>query len=575
MFKNFEKILPYKKWFLLASLTGFLTIAGSIGLLMASGYIIAKAALHPFIAELSVAIVGVRFFGIARGLLRYVERLVSHEATFRILASWRTWFYQQIEPLAPEHFKNKKSGDLLARVIGDIEHLEQFYIKAISPPLTAVFITLLMWFLFGIFNWIFPLILTLFFIAGGIGLPLFSHYTSQKTGDKIIKVNSRLSEQTLDVLHGFADLAVFNRAEEYFTKVTEQNRQLVLLKRKMNSITALNDSLLTFLMNGAVFTILYVAIPQVHATLLDGVSLTVLVMGTMAAFEAIAPLPQAAQYLQSSKTAMQRITEITDQKPPVTESLKTLKDISGPVSFESVTFSYHENEPVLNNISLQFPEKGLCAIIGPSGSGKTTLTNLLLHLYKADSGEIKIGENSINSIPRKQLAEKISFASQQTVLFNGTVNDNFKIIMPEATQQEIIKACKAACIHNTIMNLPQGYDTWLGEKGYRLSGGEKQRLVLARAILKNTPVIVFDEPTANLDNKTAETFFKNIELLAKEKAIIVITHQLWLLPSNSEIYVLYNGTIAEQGTRKQLANNKLYSQMYNILKDQIADEIQG
>lgn len=544
----------YKGWMLLAALLGFLTVGSGIGLMMTSAYIIAKAALHPSISELQVAIVGVRFFGISRGVFRYLERYVSHEVTFKLLAKFRVWFYRAIEPLAPARLMRYKSGDLLARLVSDVESLEHIYIRVIAPPVIALVISLLMWVLFGMISVGFSLLLMLFFLAAGVGVPILIQRLSKETGKKLIELRSELNAMALDGVQGMAELLVFGQARRHSERFDALNREYITLQRRMALIGGLHESLVGLLMNLAVLSIMIAAIPMVSASMLDGVYLSVLAIGTMAAFEAILPLPAAAQHLESSLKASERLFEITDSQPPVQEPpapLSTPKNFF--LSAQALTFSYSQNEaPALKNISFELPEGGALAIVGPSGAGKTTLLNLLLRFWEYEEGSLCIGGTDIRNYTSEQLRCWLSVVSQNTHLFNGTVQENLLLGNPAADENDIFSALERAHIRDFVERLPQGLDTWIGEQGLQLSGGERQRLAIARALLKNAPLIIFDEPTANLDALSEREILNTIWQLAKQKTTLLITHRLTGLEHADEILVFRDGEICERGRQEGL-----------------------
>ena len=571
----FRLSAEHKWWMLLAAFTGFLTIGSSVGLLMTSAYIIARAALHPSVAVLAVAIVGVRFFGISRGIFRYLERNISHEVTFRILAKLRVWFYRAVEPLAPARLMQYKSGDLLSRVIGDIEALEHFYIRVLAPPAVAVMIMILMWLLFNIFSSVFAFILTVFLVVAGTGIPLLTQLLSNKTGKELLSLRSELSVMTIDGVQGMADLLAFGQAGKHFAGMEKRNKKLVTLQRRMAIISGLHESLITLLMNVAVFVLMMAAIPQVSATLLDGVYLSVLAMGTMAAFEAVIPLPQAAQYLQNNLKAAERLFEITDAKPLVAEAAKARAPAQETIKFDHVTFSYTENDPpVLKDLCFEIHKGDKIAIVGPSGAGKSSIANLLLRFWDFQQGEIKIGENSLKDISGASMRAEIGFVSQSAYFFNGSIKENLLLAKPDASEDEIVKACRAAHIHKFCANLSNGYDTQIGEHGLFLSGGERQRLAIAQMLLKGCPIMIYDEPTANLDVLTEQKILQTIWALAKKKTTILITHRLVGLENADKILLLKEGEIIERGTHADLAAKKgIYYQMWAIQQDTFQKDI--
>lgn len=574
-FRLLRQALAYKWWMLLASFLGFLTIGSSIGLMMTSAYIISKAALHPSVAALQVAIVGVRFFGISRGIFRYLERLVSHEVTFRLLAKFRVWFYQAIEPLAPAGLQKFRSGDLLSRVVSDVENLEHIYVRVIAPPVVAFFILILMWFLLGMFSPIFSLILLTAFVGVGTLLPLFTRSLSYSIGKQMVDVHAQLSTAAIDGVQGMAELVAFGQASRHFERFKGLNQKSVTLQKKMTSITGIHESIMNLAINLTVIAMLWVAIPQVTTLALNGVYLAVLVLGTMAAFEAIVPLPKATQFLDQSLSSARRLFEITDSPPVVREPVSPSplpRDFS--IDFRNVTFCYPGSRTFfLRNLSLTVPQGKRVAVVGPSGAGKTTLVNLLLRFWEVTEGDIYLGQNSINIYQSDAVRNMIALVSQQTYLFNGTIEENLKLANSQASKYEIEKCAREAEIHDFIISLPNGYKTDLGEQGLQLSGGERQRLALARALLKDAPILVLDEPTANLDALTEQKILATLWRISKNRTTLLITHRLSGLENVDRIYVLREGKIVEDGTHAELLQSQgAYARMWQIQNDFAAFE---
>ncbi len=556
--KNFWRLLrlsyEYRWWMALAAFTGFLTIGSSIGLLMTSAYIITKAALHPSVGELQVAIVGVRFFGIARGIFRYAERLISHNITFKLLAKFRVWFYKSIEPLAPAGLSNFRSGDLLARMVSDVESLEHVYIRVIFPPFVAILITALMWTLFGIFNVMFSVIITLALAVAGVAVPVFTAKINKVIGERFIEVRSKLKTLSVDLAHGLTELIVYGKEKEFSNEINGLNKEYNKLQFRMSFIDGLNEGLILFVLNLTIIGIMLVGIPQINIGALSGIDLAVMIVGAMASFEAVLPIPTMAQHFESSMRAANRIFEITDKTPSVLNSENPVVNVkSYDLEFKNVSFSYSEgNDFVLRNVSFSLPEKKKIAIVGASGSGKSTLLNLTARFYDVTKGAILLGETDIKRIDIEVLRRQFSHVSQSTHIFAGTVEDNLRVGNPEATTEEMTTALIKANVYDTFFEKHNGLKTWLGEGGSKISGGERQRLAIARAILKDAPILVFDEPTANLDSENEQKIIKTILNISEEKSLLFITHRLVSLSEFDEILVMKKGEIVERGTEKDL-----------------------
>ncbi|HHJ51731.1 MAG TPA: ABC transporter ATP-binding protein [Caldithrix abyssi] len=339
------------------------------------------------------------------------------------------------------------------------------------------------------------------------------------------------------------------------------------LQTRMALITGLNESLIGLLMNGAVATMLIAAIPQVTAGTLDGVYLAVISLGIMASFEAFVPLPEALQYLDMNVRAADRLFEIIDAEPEV-------KDPPNPerparnyrLTINGLSFRYSpQNDYALRNITMEVPWRQKIAVVGPSGAGKSTLINLLMRFWNYQQGSIKIGGQEIKDMAQEEVRKLFAVISQHTHLFTGTIRENLLLANPDASEQQLIRACEQAQIHRFISGLEQGYDTWIGEQGLRLSGGERQRLAIARALLKNAPILILDEATSNLDAITEEELLETLFTLSNSHTVFHITHRLKKLNRMDHIYVLYQGEIIQQGTHRQLLKEEgLYRKMWEI-----------
>jgi ATP-binding cassette subfamily C protein CydC len=565
---------PFWKWMALAALLGALTIASSIALLAASAYIIARATLRPSIADLQVAIVGVRFFGIARGVFRYLERLVSHEANFRLLARLRVWFYTALEPLAPARLAHHRGGDLLARIVADIDTLEHFYVRVLAPPVVALLIALLM----GIFLSAYDVRLALAVLAvlalAGVGVPLLTRYLSRDAGQAMAQTRGELNAALLDGIQGSADVIAFGQQAAQLARIRGINRQLSRWQRRMARIRGLDAALGALLVNLAAALVLALATPLVRAGQIEGVDVAVLALATMASFESVLGLPMAFQYLGSSLAAGRRLFEIVDEKPvlaaqdyPLAQSTPSNFDLV----FEDVTFRYAaDSPPALDSIGFTLRQGRRLAIVGASGAGKSTLVNLLLRFWDYEQGFITLGGRDIRDYDPEHLRNWIAVVSQNTYLFNTTIRENILLGRQNASEAEMVEAAQQAQIHDFITGLPDGYNTWVGEQGLRLSGGERQRIAIARALLKDAPVLALDEATAGLDAVTERNVMAALDRLMEGRTVLMITHRLTGLQAMDEILVLHEGKLAERGTHAGLVQSQgLYFKMWALQNESL------
>ena len=572
------QVQPLLKWMALATLLGVLTIACGVGLLALSGYLISQAALHPPLASLAVAMLGVRVFGVLRGVFRYFERLFTHDVTFRLLARFRTWFYQKLEPLAPARLLARAaapgaptadytSGDLLSRFVADIETLQELYARAISPPVVAIITGIVMWLILGAYNAAFALTLLAFFLVAGICVPLLMHLLRRGLERRIVLARAAYNTSLVDSIQGIADLLAFDRAEAQSARVEQLNRQLVRLQAGRAFISGLRELLDIVLADGCVWAMLVVAIPLVRSGQLNGVLLAFIVLAALSSFEAVRPLASATQQFGGCIEAARRLLDVVDAQPAVCDPASPAP---APATYDlavrSLSFRYSEDTPpVLNNVSFSVPQGGCLAIVGPSGAGKSTIANLLVSFWEYDQGSITLGGRELNTLQLQDVRGCMAVVEQKTHLFNATVRENLLLARPGATRVEIEQAARLALLHDFIQALPQGYDTLIGEQGFKFSGGERQRLALARAFLKDAPVLLLDEPTAHLDASTEEGIVRSLRAFMRGRTTIIITHRLVGLDMADEILVMQGGSIRERGAHSELLQAEgLYWKLWTV-----------
>jgi ATP-binding cassette subfamily C protein CydC len=559
----FHLAAPFKWWMLLAALLGFLTIGSSIGLMSAAAWIIASAALHPPISTLNVAIVGVRFFGISRGVFRYLERYVSHQTTFRLLARLRVWFYEQIEPLAPARLMSYRSGDLLARAVSDINTLENFYLRVIAPPAVAMMVSGVMFVFMGWYDLRLAAALIVCLGLAGVAVPLLAQTLSRRVGSGIVLTRADLNVALIDGVQGLADLLASGAQDRQFARVKSLNRTLQRQQARMAAVTGLHTALTSLLTSAAAIITLVIAIPMVRGGNLDGVKLGVLVLAAITSFEAVLPLPAAYQHLGSSLEAARRLFEIVESRSAASAAptktsericLDALTEQSGTgITVHNLSFRYGPGEPLaLDGVSFTLPPGGTLAVVGASGAGKSTLVHVLLRFWDYERGEIWLGGRDLRDYAPDDGRALVGVVSQNTYLFNATIRDNLLIARPDAGDEDLIRAARGAHLHEFIAGLPQGYETWIGEQGLRLSGGERQRLAIARAILKDAPILILDEATANLDTVTERAVLHTIRTTLAGRTTLMITHRLVGLAAADEILVMHAGRIVERGRHNDL-----------------------
>ena len=564
-------LFPFTGHMILSILLSFATIVSGVGLMATSAYIISAAALQPSISILQVPIVAVRFFGTTRGVFRYLERLTSHQVTLRVVNRLRVWFYQNLEPLAPARLMQYRSGDLLSRILADIATLESFYTRVVTPPVVAVLVTITTVLFTAHYDISLALALLVFLLLAGGVLPSFSQIVSNRSSRQLAARRADLNAVLVDGIQGLPDLLAANQEQGQFIQLLKTNQALIEAQTRLAQASALQNALGLLLSNFGMWSVLCMAIPLVVAGRLEGVFLAVIVMTALASFEAVLPLPLAAQHLEHSMEAARRLLEVISAQPEVVDPVQTLpipQDFS--LEVKRLTFKYppffeEEIGLALQDISFCLPQGGHMAIVGPSGSGKTTLVNLFLRFWEIQQGEILLGGKDLRAYSQDDVRRYIAVITQNTFLFNASVKDNLLLACTKASEDAMIRAAQTAQIHDFIQSLPEGYDTMLDEAGLRLSAGERQRLAIARAVLKDAPVLILDEATVNLDAVTEQSVLQAIQALMIGRTTLMITHHLVGLESMDTILVLQAGRVVEQGSHHQLLQmSGLYRRMWDM-----------
>jgi ATP-binding cassette subfamily C protein CydC len=559
------------KWMILGVLCGLLAVASAVGLLALSGWFISAAAY----AGLTVASaqlfnffhpgIGVRMFAIGRTLARYAERIVSHDATFRILQSLRSWFYIHLEPLAPARLMMFRSGDILNRIVADIDALDNLYLRVLSPSTVALVTSMLVVAFLWIFDPCIALSTGLYLAVAGFGVSAVALQLGEPCGREIAQRTAELRVQTIDTLQGLAELLIFDAYHHQLESVKRISRALLKSQQRMSHIRGLSLALITFISGLAVLTALYLAVDLVKFDLLNGANLALIALAILASFEAVLPLPTAYQYLGRTREAGRRLLEIVDMQPQITYPDTSVALCMQPeVTFENISFRYSENAPwVLKDVSLQIPAGRRIAVIGETGSGKSTLIHLLVRFWNPTTGHIRLANHDIRNLSEAELRRSISVVSQQPHMFNATLRENLQIARPGAGDDDLFAALESARLDEFVESLPDGLDTWVGEAASQLSGGQARRVALTRAILHDAPLWVLDEPTEGLDTITERKLMQALERKTKNRTLLLITHRLVDLHWMDHIVMLDKGRVAARGTHSELLEtNRRYAELH-------------
>ncbi|ADC61439.1 thiol reductant ABC exporter subunit CydC [Allochromatium vinosum] len=543
---------PYRTWMLVGTLAAILTLLANVTLMAAAGWFLTA------MAAAGAAGVAMNYFtpaALIRGSAmirtagRYGERLVNHEATFRLIASLRVWFYQHLEPLAPARLQQYHSGDLLSRIRADIDALDNLYVRVLVPVAVANVSIVL----FTIFLLFYHPLLALsgltFLVLAGVGLPIWSQARGLAPGRRIAEDEAALRTAVIDGVQGLAELTLYGAAERQARHIDSLSRRLIADQTRLSSDHGLTQAAVGLCASLSLWVLLWIAIPLVDDGRLMPPQLAMLALFTLASFEAVAPLPQAFQMLGRTLAAAHRLFAIVDTEPAVAEpSPPSPRPERFDIEFADVRFSYPDApRPAVSGIRLQVPQGTRAAVIGATGSGKSTLFNLLLRFWAPDSGSIRVGGHDILDFHGDDLRRHIAVVSQHTHLFDATIRENLLIANPDAPQAAIEAACRVAQIHDFIAELPEGYDTWVGETGVRLSGGQGRRIAVARALLKDAPILLLDEPTEGLDAATERDLMQALDTLMVGRTVLLITHRPAGLDWVDQVLVLDQGRELARG----------------------------
>jgi ATP-binding cassette, subfamily C, bacterial CydC len=534
--------LPRKR-VALAVLLGALTIICGVGLMATAGYLISRAAERPAILSLTVAIVGVRVFGLARPVARYLERLSSHDLAFRALGRARHRVYERIEPLAPAQLRNDQQGDLLSRLVADVDSLQNLHLRGIGPPLVAVAASAVS---VAVAAAILPaagLVLAIGLVAAGLAVPAVGGLAARR-GGREAAARGELTAELIETLAGSAELAACGRQDDRLHRLYSADRGLVRLARRAALADGAADGLRLVLTGATVAGVLAVAVSAHASGGLDRVLIALLALLALASFEAIQPLGEAARELGETVAAGRRLLELIDREPAVTNSDEPLPLPAAPftVALEGVRARYAPGEPpALDGFTMRLDPGRRIALVGPSGAGKTTVTNLLLRFLDPERGRVTLAGSDLRAYRQEDVRSAIAVAGQDAHLFSTTIRDNVCLARPGASDEELARALDAARIGDWVRSLPEGLDTLVGEEGRELSGGQRQRIALARALLADAPVLVLDEPTAHLDEPTAERLLEDILSASGERSVLLITHRSEGLDLVDEVVVLDGG----------------------------------
>jgi ATP-binding cassette, subfamily C, bacterial CydC len=544
----------------LGVLAGVAAAVSGIGLMALSGWFISACAFAGLTPTTAVAFnfffpsIGVRVFAILRTLMRYAERLLTHDATFRILESIRVWFYRAIEPLAPAGLQRFRTADLLNRLVADIDALDQIYLRAFSPTCVAAGVSLILFGLLLAFDGRLAAAAWGAMAVAGVGVSLAAAGAAGRTGRRIAADTAELRVRVVEALQGMAELSLFGAGPARREGVGRAQSALMAGQRRMALVRGGAAAGIQCLAGAALILVLCLGGGLVRDGRMDGANLALVALATAAAFEAVFALPGAYQFFGRSREALRRLTEVADAPaaivfPPVSRAAPA----GHAIDLIGASFRYHPGlPPALDGVDLHVAAGERTAIVGESGAGKSTLAHLIARIYDPERGEVRLGGMDLRGLSESDLRRSVVVLSQQAHLFSTTVRRNLTIARPDASDRDLRLALEAARALEFVDELPEGLDTWVGEGGNRLSTGQARRLAVARAVLAAAPVWVLDEPTEGLDRITEAALVESLVEATRGRTVVWITHRMVSLQAMDAVVVLQRGRVADRGTHCEL-----------------------
>ncbi|GAB2893993.1 thiol reductant ABC exporter subunit CydD [Streptomyces mayteni] len=537
----------------LATLLGALALGSAVGLMATSGWLISRAWEQPPVLYLMVAVTGTRAFGIGRAVFRYAERLLSHDAVLRILAELRVTVYRRLERLAPAGLGRARRGDLLSRLVADVDALQDYFLRWLLPVAAAVTVGLGA---VAFTGWLSPAAggaLAVGLLVAGLGVTALAAALARRTERRLAPARGELATQTVDLLTGAAERTVAGALPARQAALRAADRELTGLAARSAAVTALGAGLTTLVTGLTVAAAAALAV----GTVSDGVWLASAVLVPLAAFEAVAGLPQAVQQRQRAQRAAERIREITEAPAPVVEPAEpaAAPDTPFPLRLRGLTASHSgAAEPALRSVDLELTPGRRIAVVGPSGAGKTTLAHCLLRFLDPTAGAYTLDRVDATTLAGDDVRRLVGLCAQDAHIFDSTLRENLRLARPDADDAALRDALAAARLLDWVeAELPDGLDTLVGEFGARLSGGQRQRLALARALLADFPVLVLDEPAEHLDLPTADALTADLLAATEGRTTVLITHRLTGLDAVDEVLVLDGGEVVQRGPHAELA----------------------
>ena len=563
---------PYWAWMALGALCSLITVLANLGLMALAGWFIAAMAVAGAAGVLMNYVLPaafIRLFAIARTGGRYLERLTTHDATLRFLSELRVWFYERVETLAPARLQPYRGGDLLTRIQNDIDTLHHAYLRVAAPVLVALVAVAVVTAVLAHYSAWVALVTLFFLLLTGAAIPLVMRLAGERPGALLVESRAALRSAVVDSVQGMGELSVYGAASRQARTVEALTRSIATQQMRLSRLAGLSEGTVGLCAGMAMWGALLICISLVSNGRLQSPELPLVALLTLASFEAVGPLPLAFHRLGETLAAARRIFEIADAQPQIAlapGASPRPRDFS--LVMRGVRLRYDgQTTWALDGIDLDLKPGRCVAVVGASGAGKSSIVRVALRFWEYQEGEIHLGGHDLRRYQPEDVRSLIAVVSQDTHLFNATIRDNLLLAAPGADEQTLARAARAAQIHDFIAALPEGYDTWVGEAGARLSAGEGRRVAIARALLKDAPILLLDEPTENLDAQTELAVLEALDRLMTGRSVLLITHKPAVLASRAdEILVLERGRIVQRGTHAELLRRSgWYADCQNIL----------
>jgi thiol reductant ABC exporter CydC subunit len=528
----------------LAALLGLASAAATIGLLAGSGYVVGRAALHPGLSALVGILASVEVLAFLRGPLRYAERLVGHNAALRALTQWRLWLYDRLADRVPSAFATWRSGDLLARAIDDVDALTDLYLRTVLPAAVTVGAAALGTALVGV---ILP------WAALALGLPLLVAITAptlllvrrHRAEVDATALAGELSAQVVDVVHGASDLLAFRADQAALARIEEVGRQAAAADRRRATATALSGALVQLCLAAALVAVVVVAVQAVAHHQVGQVMVAVLPLAALGAFESVPLLGQAVARALTVRDAAARLLALDQVPLPVTDpqAPDDLPPGRPDVLFDRAALRYDAHLPLaLDQVTLRLAPGTSVAVTGSSGAGKSSLLNALLRFWPLAGGTLLVGGTGVERLRQADVRATCALADQAAHLFAGTLRANLTLGRPDASDADIAAALDAAQLSHWVARLPQGLETPVGDDGTAISGGERRRVAVARALLADRPILLLDEPTSGLEAPLASQLLEQVLSAAAGRSILLVTHRDSEAARCDQVLTLEHGT---------------------------------